>query len=343
MSITLTKSNSETSILVWLILLTLLVLVMIIIGGLTRLTESGLSIVDWKPIMGTVPPLSNSLWVEVFNKYKLSPEFKVINPSMTLNEFQYIFWWEWFHRFFARCLGIFFILPFIYFLFKKKLSNDIILTLIIVFVFGLIQAVVGWWMVKSGLVDDPYVSAYRLSFHLSIALIIFSILLWLSLSMYFGKEKNNNKSIIVKHLYHISLMLIFLTIISGGFMAGTDSGKAFNTFPLMNEQFIPDGYYFNEYGWKNIFENTIAINFNHRWLAMFTFLFISSLIFSLIGKDDYDKLSLLLVLIILFIQILLGILTLIYAVPLKFAILHQTNATLLLASMILAYHRLIYK
>jgi len=138
-------------------------------------------------------------------------------------------------------------------------------------------------------------------------------------------------------------MLIFLTIISGGFMAGTDSGKAFNTFPLMNEQFLPDGYYFNEYGWKNIFENTIAINFNHRWLAMFTFLFISSLIIILIRKDNYNKSSLLLVLIVLFIQILLGILTLIYGVPIKFAILHQTNATLLLASMIFAYHRLIYK
>ena len=343
MSITLKKSNSETRILAWLILLTILVLVMIIIGGLTRLTESGLSIVDWKPIMGTIPPLSNSSWIEIFDKYKLSPEFKIINTSMTLNEFKYIFWWEWFHRFFARCLGIIFILPFIYFLFKKKLSNDIIFTLIIVFVFGLLQAIIGWWMVKSGLVDVPYVSAYRLSFHLSIALIIFSILLWLSLSMYFGKEKNNDKSIIVKHLYHISLMLIFLTIISGGFMAGTDSGKAFNTFPLMNEQFLPDGYYFNEYGWKNIFENTIAINFNHRWLAMFTFLFISSLIIILIRKDNYNKSSLLLVLIVLLIQILLGILTLIYGVPIKFAILHQTNATLLLASMIFAYHRLIYK
>ena len=155
MSISSNKSNSEIYILVWLISLTVLVLIMIIIGGLTRLTESGLSIVDWKPIMGTIPPFSYTSWIEIFEKYKLSPEFNIVNSSMTLNEFKYIFWWEWFHRFFARCLGIFFILPFIYFLFKKKLSNDIILTLIIVFVFGFIQAVVGWWMVKSGLVDNP--------------------------------------------------------------------------------------------------------------------------------------------------------------------------------------------
>ena len=198
-------------------------------------------------------------------------------------------------------------------------------------------------MVKSGLIDNPYVSAYRLSFHLGIALIIFSILLWLSLSLYFGKERIYDGSKFVKHLFHISLMLIFLTIISGSFMAGTDSGKSFNTFPLMNEQIFPDGYYLNEYGWKNIFENTIAINFNHRWLAIFTFIFISSIILLLINKNNYNKFSLLLVLIVLFIQILLGVLTLIYAVPLNFAILHQTNATLLLASMLFAYHRLIYK
>ena len=218
-----------------------------------------------------------------------------------------------------------------------------VFNLIIVFVFGLIQAIIGWWMVKSGLVDNPYVSAYRLTFHLSIALIIFSIFLWLTLSVYFGKVKTYSKPIIVKHLFHISRLLIFLTIISGGFMAGTDSGKAFNTFPLMNEQIIPDGYYLNEYGWKNIFENTIAINFNHRWLAMFTFIFISSVILILINNNNYNKFSLLLVLIVLFIQILLGILTLIHAVPLNLAILHQTNATLLLASMLYAYHRLIYK
>ena len=343
MSIVSDKSNSKIEILVWLISLTLLVLIMIIIGGLTRLTESGLSIVDWKPIVGIIPPLSYSSWAEVFNKYKLSPEFKIVNSSMTLDEFKYIFWWEWFHRFFARCLGIVFILPFIYFYLKKKLDNYLSFTLIIIFIFGLIQAIIGWWMVKSGLVDNPYVSAYRLSIHLGIALVIFSILLWLSLTYYYGKEKNYNRPKFIKNLFHISLMLIFLTIISGGFMAGTDSGKSFNTFPLMNEQFFPDDYFLNEYGWKNIFENTIAINFNHRWLAIFTFVFISSLILYLMKKDNYNKFSLLLVLFVLFIQIFLGILTLIYSVPLNFAILHQTNATFLLASMIFAYHRLIYK
>ena len=343
MSPTSKKPNYEISILFWLVSLTTMVLIIIILGGLTRLTESGLSIVDWRPILGTIPPLSHSSWIDVFEKYKLSPEFKIVNSTMSLNEFKYIYWWEWFHRFFARCLGVVFILPFTYFYLKKKLANNTIITLIIVLIFGLIQALVGWWMVKSGLVDNPYVSAYRLSFHLCIALIIFSILLWLTLSVYFGKEKIYNRSKFVKYLFHISLMLIFLTILSGGFMAGTDSGKSYNTFPLMNNQFFPDGYHLNEYGWKNIFENTIAINFNHRWLAIFTFIFISSKILFLINKVNYNKFSLLLVLFLLFLQIFLGILTLIYSVPLNFAILHQTNATLLLAAMLFAYHRLIYK
>ena len=195
------------------------------------------------------------------------------------------------------------------------------------------------------LTDNPYVSAYRLAFHLFNALIIFCILFWLSLSLFFGKEKNNIAPNFIKNLFHIYLLLIFITIISGSFMAGTDAGKSFNTFPLMNEQFIPEGYYLNEYGWKNIFENTITINFNHRWLAMITFIFISSVIFYVLSsnKSNYNKLSLILVLILLFLQIFLGILTLILEVPISLASLHQTNATLLLASMLYAYHRLIYK
>ena len=156
-------------------------------------------------------------------------------------------------------------------------------------------------MVKSGLVDNPYVSSYRLAFHLANALIIFSILLWLSLSLFYGKEKQHHRKKYIKHSFHISLILVFITIISGSFMAGTDAGKSFNTFPLMNEQLIPEGYYLSEYGLKNIFENTVAINFNHRWLATFTFLFISTIIIFLLiyKKNEYNNFSLILVLITL--------------------------------------------
>ena len=184
---------------------------------------------------------------------------------------------------------------------KKKLSKNLLITMTIIFIFGFFQAIVGWWMVKSGLKDNPYVSAYRLAFHLTNALIIFSFLFWISLSLFYGKEKIYNRPKIIKILFHISLILIFITIISGSFMAGTDAGKSFNTFPLMNEEFFPEGYYLIEYGWKNTFENTIAINFNHRWLAIFTFLFISSIVIYLLifKKEKYNNFSLVLVLIIL--------------------------------------------
>ena len=337
--------NNTTGILVWINVLTLMVLVLIIIGGLTRLTNSGLSMVDWKPLRGIIPPLTYQTWIEIFNNYKLTPEFQIINSKISLEEFKYIFWWEWFHRFFARFIGIVFIFPFIYFLLKKQLSKNILIILIFVFIFGLFQAIVGWWMVKSGLVDNPYVSAYRLAFHFANALIIFSILFWLSLSLFYGTNINQLRRKTTKHFFHISLILIFITIVSGSFMAGTDSGKSFNTFPLMNGQYFPEGYYLNIYGWKNIFENTVAINFNHRWLAVFTFLFISSIIIFLLTykRRENNIFSLILVLFTLSIQIFLGILTLIYEVPISFAILHQTNAVLLLASMLFAYHRLIYK
>ena len=337
--------NANLAVLVWITSLTLMVFLIIVIGGLTRLTESGLSMVNWRPLIGIIPPLSHQEWINVFSNYKLSPEFQIVNSMITLEEFKDIFWWEWIHRVFARLIGLVFIIPFIYFCWMKKLKKNMIIIMIIIFIFGFFQALVGWWMVKSGLVDNPYVSAYRLAFHFANALIIFSILFWLSLSLFYGKEKNHNRKKFIKHLFHISIILLFITIISGSFMAGTDAGKSFNTFPFMNNQFIPEDYYLNEYGWKNIFENTIAINFNHRWLATFTFLFISSIIIYLLTykKNNYNYFSLILVLMILFLQICLGILTLLYEVPLSYASLHQTNAVLLLASMLFAYHRLIYK
>ena len=200
-------------------------------------------------------------------------------------------------------------------------------------------------MVKSGLVDNPYVSAYRLTFHLANALLIFILLFWLSLNTYFGKEKKSNIIQLHKKFFHIALSLIFLTIITGAFMAGTDAGKSYNTFPLMGGKIIPEGYYLNEYGWKNFFENTIAINFNHRWLGMITFLFVFIFIIYLIKskKSEYNKISLYLVLFLIFLQIFLGIITLTYVVPISFASLHQTNSVLLLGATLFSYHRMIYK
>ncbi|PPR45251.1 MAG: Heme A synthase [Alphaproteobacteria bacterium MarineAlpha5_Bin8] len=330
---------------IWLFSLTIMTFLIIIIGGLTRLTESGLSMVDWRPLMGIFPPFTEESWKILFQNYQKTPEYQIVNKNMSINDFKFIFWWEWFHRFFARCIGIVFIFPFIYFAFKKKISARLFLTLLLVFIFGIFQAIVGWWMVKSGLSDNPYVSSYRLAFHLTNALIIFSILFWATLNSYFSKIPNDqlNNSIFI--FFNLGIFFLFITIISGAFMAGTHAGNSFNTFPFMNGKLIPEGYYINEYKFLNIFENTIAINFNHRWLASFTFLyiFIINLYLFIISKNNNIKFALMLVIIFISVQFLLGILTLIYNVPILLASMHQTNSVILLASMLYSYFCFKYK
>ena len=334
---------SNIGISIWLSILTIMTFLIIIIGGLTRLTDSGLSMVDWRPIMGAIPPLNNNSWIEVFNNYKESPEFKIVNKLMTLEEFKYIFWWEWFHRFFARCIGIVFIFPFIYFLFYKKITKRLFITLSIVLLFGILQALVGWWMVKSGLVHNPYVSAYRLAFHLFNALIIFTLLFWSTMNS-FTEVLVNQKNNIYNFLFNLNFLFLFLTIISGAFMAGTNAGNSFNSFPLMNGKIIPEGYYLEHLSWFNTFENTIAINFNHRWFASFTFIFIFviNFYFLISNKIKINNFSLILVLIFISLQFLLGILTLINNVPILLASMHQTNSIILLGSMLFAFHQYLY-
>ena len=230
------KHYFKKEVFIWLVLLLALVFSIIIVGGLTRLTDSGLSMVNWQPILGTIPPLTKDQWLKIFELYQDSPEYIYINSDISLNEFKYIFWWEWGHRVIARFIGIFFFFPFIYFVFKKYLNRKLIYKLLLALIFGIFQALVGWWMVKSGLTDDPYVSQYRLSFHLTNAIIILSILLWLTLENFFPK-KNNFKLDVSGILLMIALFLCLLTIISGSFVSATDAGKSYNTFPLRKLDF----------------------------------------------------------------------------------------------------------
>ena len=330
----------------WLLTITAMVLGIIIIGGLTRLTDSGLSMTDWRPLLGTIPPLNKNSWQTVFDMYKQTPEFKIVNKNMSLQEFKYIFWWEWFHRIFARLIGIVFIFPLIYFIFKKQINQTLSIRLAIVFSFGIFQALVGWWMVKSGLNDNPYVSPYRLTFHLLNALIIFSILLWISMDYRYSikiefipKKFNNDFYIFV------SIILIFITIASGGFMAGTNSGQSFNTFPLMNGKIFPDDYHLEDYGLFNIFENTVAINFNHRWLSILVFIFILFVCFKYFKFNNENISKTLSYLIVFFLttQVLLGIATLLSNVYLPLASMHQTNSILLLSTLLISYHQFKYR
>ena len=320
---------------IWLLILTFMVYLIILIGGLTRLTESGLSMVDWRPLLGIIPPISNEDWYNVFNKYKLTPEYNIVNKNMDLEGFKYIFWWEYIHRLFARLIGVVFLIPFIYFLIKKYLSKKLIIKLIIVFVFLLLQAIVGWWMVKSGLSDNPYVSQYRLSFHLINAIIILSILLWLTLEQILPVRFSFEIKI-PRILIAISTLLCLITIASGSFVSATDAGKSYNTFPLMNGQFFPDGYIIYENIFINFFENTIAIQFNHRWLAIFSFFWtITTMIYILSKKLNSQQRTMCFVIIFLItLQIIFGILTLIYNVPIYLASIHQANATLLYCSLL---------
>ncbi len=331
---------------IWLLTVTAMVLGIIVIGGLTRLTDSGLSMTDWRPLMGIIPPLNEADWKLVFEMYKVTPEYKIVNKNMDLSEFKYIFWWEWFHRVFARLIGIFFLIPLIFFITYKKINTYLFHRLVVVFLFGIFQAFVGWWMVKSGLNEDPYVSAYRLTFHLLNALIIFSILLWISMD--YKNSINTNffsKPFTSEFYIFLSIIFVFITIASGGFMAGTNSGQSFNTFPLMNGKFIPDDYLIEEYGIYNIFENTVAINFNHRWLSIFVFFYIIFVCFKFMQFNN-KKISKILVYLILFfltLQIILGIVTLLSNVYLPLASLHQTNSILLLSTLLISYHQYKYR
>ena len=333
--------NYHKPLMIWLLLLTIMVFLIVVIGGLTRLTDSGLSMVDWRPLLGTIPPLNQSQWLKVFNDYQQTPEFMYVNKNMTLDEFKYIFWWEWFHRFFARLIGIVFIFPFFYFYFKRYLNSFFYKRFAIIFGLGLVQATVGWWMVKSGLQNDPYVSPYRLTFHLSNAIIIYALLLWTSIEYFHLKSINfiNIKS--KKFLILTSILLVFITILSGGFMAGSHAGQSFNTYPLMNGKIIPDDIYLAEMGILNLFENTVTINFNHRWIATLTFVYTFSLfLYLFISKiTELQKSIIVLVLLILSLQFFLGVMALLSNVAIQYASLHQTNSLLLLSILLLAYFK----
>ena len=324
----------------WLLTLTVMTFLLILIGGLTRLTDSGLSMVDWRPILGTIPPLNIEDWESAFNEYKAYPEYQLINKSMDLNEFKYIFWWEWFHRFFARCIGLIFIIPMLIFVFQKKISIRLFYSLLILLAFGIMQALVGWWMVKSGLDINPHVSAYRLAFHLTNAVIILSILFWLTLNSLSPTKSNFLPKNNIEYFIILIIFLIFITIISGAFMAGTNSGQSFNTYPLMNGNLIPNDYFLIEMGIKNFFENTVAINFNHRWLASLTFVLIIIFLIYLYWRDKFKNFRYQMVLIFIFVclQFFLGIFTLLSNVQIALASLHQINSMLLLASILLFYH-----
>lgn len=323
------SNNDNYLLLFWLYSLFVLVFLMIVIGGITRITDSGLSMVEWRLIYGVLPPISNDEWKRVFELYKNTPEYFHYNNGMTLSEFKYIFFWEYFHRLWGRLIGIVFIIPLAYFLVKKKISKEVLLKLILILSFGIFQAFLGWWMVESGLHENPDVSQYRLAIHLSNALIILFLIYWLILDIKLGKSKlkiNRNSLIFA---------FITLTIIAGAIVAGMDAGLMYNTYPLMNEKFLPDDYF--SLGFLDPFENPGSAQFHHRHLGLISMILV--IVFYYLNFKDTKIVKLLNVLVVLIIfQFILGVIILLNYVPNFYASLHQIGAILIFITFIKILH-----
>ena len=306
---------------------------MIIVGGLTRLTESGLSMVDWRLFMGTIPPLSHGDWLKVFEDYKQYPEYQIKNINMTLSEFKYIFWWEYGHRVLGRLIGIIFIIPFVYFALKKYFSNEELYSYSFLLFLGGAQGIIGWWMVKSGLDVNPYVSHLRLAVHLIIAQIILSLVLYLFLKrLDIGIYKNNFSS--HKTFFIFFNIIIFFTVIYGAFMAGLDAGKSFNTWPKMGDNYIPENLIFIEDRLFGFFDNSVFIHFFHRALAYLSFLTILYMCFKHFKgiENKYQKIHFLIVLFLVLIQLFIGVFVVLSNVQVSLGSIHQIIGTLLFVS-----------
>ncbi len=317
----------------WLVSLMSIILLMIIVGGLTRLTESGLSMVDWRLFMGTIPPLSHGDWLKVFEDYKQYPEYQIKNINMTLSEFKYIFWWEYGHRVLGRIIGIIFIIPFIYFALKKYFSNEELYSYSFLLFLGGAQGIIGWWMVKSGLDVNPYVSHLRLAVHLIIAQIILSLIAYLFLKrLDIGIYKNNFSS--HKTFFIFFNIIIFFTVIYGAFMAGLDAGKSFNTWPKMGDNYIPENLIFIEDRLFGFFDNSVFIHFFHRALAYLSFLTILYMCFKHFKgiENKYQKIHFLIVLFLVLIQLFIGVFVVLSNVQVSLGSIHQIIGTLLFVS-----------
>ena len=319
----------------WLYFVAFLVFVMVIVGGATRLTDSGLSITEWKPIHGAIPPLNAEEWAEEFDKYRQIPEYQKINKGMSLEAFKFIFWWEWGHRQLGRFIGLAFFVPMVFFWATGRLSDGIKPRLVILFFLGGSQGAIGWWMVASGLVDRVDVSQYRLATHLLLASIIFVALLWVARGYRSSKQVPECVSA-DRHVWTLGLVvgLLLVQIFLGGLVAGTHAGFVYNSWPLMDGQLIPDQLYLFDPPWLAAFEDHLTIQFHHRMMAYGIMIFVA-LVWLRIWRDPYAaKMTIAATILggLVIGQLLVGIVTLLLVVPLWLGLVHQGMAILLLAA-----------
>lgn len=335
--------KEDKSVIIWLLSGCVLLFIMVMVGGITRLTNSGLSMTDWHLITDTFPPMTEEKWTQAFEEYKKFPEYKLINVhnDFDLDDYKFIYFWEWFHRFIGRIIGLVFIVPFVYFIIKKRLSPETIKKCMILLAMGAFQGFLGWFMVKSGLIDMPDVSHFRLSLHLTFAFITFAYTLWVALDLMYP-----NKIEVIKPLRtiaRIALVVLIIQIIYGGFVAGLNAGLVHNHWPLMSDgQFFHESIALEKDSWLlRLTEGKSGVQFVHRTVAyvvvgMMLYLYFQSKKHEL---NSLQKKGLNILVAIVFVQFALGVLTLLLHVPLWLGLAHQLVAFALLTSMVFTLHR----
>jgi len=327
----------------WLVLVAALIAIMVLVGGATRLTESGLSIVEWKPVTGALPPLNDAQWSQAFEGYKAIPQYRELNAGMSLSEFKTIFWWEWSHRLLGRVIGVVYLLPFLFFLWRGALGGELKRRLWLIFGLGALQGAVGWWMVASGLTQRVEVSQYRLATHLILALVIFAAIVWTLRRLTERPQFAANARLKVAGV--ALLALVFLQLYFGALVAGLRAGRVFNTWPGIDGAFIPSAarLFFEEPWWRNLFDNTLTVQFEHRMTAYA--LLVLALLHAVDAMAAHAGTAIvrgawwLFAAIVL--QATLGILTLLHQVPIDLALAHQAVAIVVLTLVIFQTERLI--
>lgn len=363
----MTTQSANRAIRYWFIAGAVMVFLILIVGGITRLTNSGLSIVEWKPISGVIPPLTDAQWQAEFDLYRQFPEYQVKNRGMSMSEFQYIFFWEYLHRMLARGIGLVFLFPFIWFASKRMFTTRQLKQSMFLFLLGFAQGFMGWYMVQSGLVEDPYVSPFRLAAHLMLAFVIFAACVWFALETLphskipgvsapvssgnsdvsasdFRKvtEKGFGASSISLFLWVFGVVLL-IQIVWGAFVAGHKAGYIYNTFPLMEGTWFPPQLLVQKPVWVNFFENLVSVQWVHR--VMGTVLLVSAGLLAwraYFNADVVFRRTAYVLAALVALQYLLGVLTLLYRVPISLGVLHQAMALVLVGVMLLLMHRLVH-
>jgi heme a synthase len=335
------KTNKYRPVIIWLFTGCFLVFAMVIIGGITRLTGSGLSITEWNVIMGSIPPLNHHDWVIAFEKYKLTPQFRIMNSTMNLQEFKSIFFWEYLHRLIGRIIGIVFLIPFLFFIWKKMLNPWLTRQLIIIFLLGGVQGFLGWYMVASGLVDIPAVSHYRLAAHLITAFLTYGYILWVAMTLIFANHPPSAKQSDHKPFKTLSITILSITvlqIIYGAFVAGLKMGKGYNTWPKMGTEWFPESIFVHP-TWRTFLQDW-GVQFVHRYIAL-VLVAMGAILYTRYRKypDPNLMAPVTFFLCALVLQFTLGVFTLLYAAPVTLAVFHQIGGFVLLTTTIILVHR----